>query len=458
MSLQETKAAAATLLPHQMGVACPKATEHIPMMRQELIRSLAESPENDDWVLTQVDLTNAFNCVSRQHMLLAASESIPHLMPWLNCLYGQHLPLNVKGTEDTHIMSERGPQHGCNFVSFLFSLAIQPVIKALSNLWVNLWYADDGTIVGPTGAVETALHLLRQKMQPLGLELNLKKCVSWGPGLWHAGREDLLLRSTKCLHPEPGSGVIVLGTPVAWPDPSHQFFKSFWRGKLTELRTLLRKLSSLGHAQYEHALLKSSLDAARVTHLLRSMNTQDLDAELQEIRAMLTEAAECLVGKPILKEQMEQVFLPTRLAGLGLKDPCAIRASARLAAIASYATDFLPHSASVPEHLRAQLPADTKQVIAELRSKLGTHATPLEQWAGDNNLIHSASVREKAQQHWQDKVYVLAHRQLMEQASQRDKCRFALQTANTAQWLTCTPKPTDGTELDHCNFKLGLQW
>ena len=137
-----------------------------------------------------------------------------------------------------------------------------------------------------------------------------------------------------------GSGIIVLGTPVSWPDPEHQFFKTFWQGKLTELRTLSRRLSCLGHAQYEHALLKSSLDAAWVTHLLRSMNTQGLDKELAEARAILTEAVECLVGKPVSKDQLSQAFLPTRLAGLGVKTPCLLRASARMADIAPYATDF----------------------------------------------------------------------------------------------------------------------
>ena len=120
-------------------------------------------------------------------MLLQAASAVPHLMPWLNCLYGQYLPLNLKGTDGTHIMSERGAQQGCNFGSFLFSLAIQPIVKTLGNVLVNVWYADYGTIMGPTGAVEAAMHLLQNQLQPLGLELNLKKCVTWGPGIWMAG-------------------------------------------------------------------------------------------------------------------------------------------------------------------------------------------------------------------------------------------------------------------------------
>ena len=112
----------------------------------------------------------------------------------------------------------------------------------------------------------------------------------------------------------------------------------------------------------------------------------------------------------------------------------------------------------VPELLKHQLPAGTKQVIEEPRGQLGIHAIPLEQLAQDTSLLHTASVREKAEQHWQEKVYTLLHKQLSESSSQRDKCRVALQTANTAQWLKCTPKASDGTEMDHRNFKLGLQW
>ena len=40
MMLLETVAAIKQLQPHQMGVSCPRATEDIPMLVQEVVRSL----------------------------------------------------------------------------------------------------------------------------------------------------------------------------------------------------------------------------------------------------------------------------------------------------------------------------------------------------------------------------------------------------------------------------------
>ena len=127
-------------------------------------------------------------------------------------------------------------------------------------------------------------------------------------------------------------------------------------------------------------------------------------------------------------------------------------------ALASYAADFLPHSPLVPEHLRAQLPEDTLITIDALRHHLGQNAVPLAGWAQAVTQLRTASIHEKTQQHWQDKIYSKAMGQLKESVPQRDRCRLALQTPHTAAWLTCTPQPAAGNELDHCNFKLGLQW
>ena len=41
---------------------------------------------------------------------------------------------------------------------------------------------------------------------------------------------------------------------------------------------------------------------------------------------------------------------------------------------------------------------------------------------------------------------------------QRDKCRLALQGPHTAAWLAEAPRAIEGTELDHSDFRLALQW
>ena len=83
---------------------------------------------------------------------------------------------------------------------------------------------------------------------------------------------------------------------------------------------------------------------------------------------------------------------------------------------------------------------------------------PLADWESDPKKIRESSVRERQQQHWQEKTYAALSNQLQATLTQRDKCRRALQGPTSAAWLNTEPKASEGTLLDHCSFTLGLQW
>ena len=110
-----------------------------------------------------------------------------------------------------------------------------------------------------------------------------------------------------------------------------------------ELRTLTRKVSSIGHAQYEHALLKASADATRIVHLLRSTSPLPALPLMDTLEDVPLEAVQALVSRSLTEHQVTQAFLPTRLSGLGAKNPRNIYLAARLSAIESYAAEFLPN-------------------------------------------------------------------------------------------------------------------
>ena len=97
----------------------------------------------------------------------------------MTTLDGNPLPLLVKGSGGTILESQAGVQQGCNFGTLLFALGIHPVLGALKDLRVNVWYADDGTIVGPLSAVELAFKALLAEFRKIGLEINGQKCVTW---------------------------------------------------------------------------------------------------------------------------------------------------------------------------------------------------------------------------------------------------------------------------------------
>ncbi len=52
-------------------------------------------------------------------------------------------------------------------------------IKNECNLTANVWYLDDGTIVGNRIEVEKALKIIKDESENTGLNLNLNKCELW---------------------------------------------------------------------------------------------------------------------------------------------------------------------------------------------------------------------------------------------------------------------------------------
>ena len=70
------------------------------MMLQEYITNLVEHDPDEPWVMAQLDITNAFNCVDRSSMLAATARMAPALMPWLSLLYRSHMTLFLKNSGD----------------------------------------------------------------------------------------------------------------------------------------------------------------------------------------------------------------------------------------------------------------------------------------------------------------------------------------------------------------------
>ena len=101
--------------------------------------------------MCKIDLTNAFNMVSRQALLEECATHFPELFPWVSWCYGQHPTLwHPMGV----LSSELGVQRGDPLGPLLFSLVLHKLIRTIiedtecSQLLLNLWYLDDGVLSG----------------------------------------------------------------------------------------------------------------------------------------------------------------------------------------------------------------------------------------------------------------------------------------------------------------------
>jgi len=111
-----------------MGVNVVNATEHI---MRDISDWTAAHPAGD--LLLQVDLTNAFNCVDRQHMLREVLRLTPALYPYAFAFYGQRsrmcgLPFPV--------WCEQGVQQGDVCGPVFFS-----VVALVSRRWSHTRFA-----------------------------------------------------------------------------------------------------------------------------------------------------------------------------------------------------------------------------------------------------------------------------------------------------------------------------
>ena len=95
------------------------------------------------------DFRNAFNSVDRSAFLSSVHRSFPGLYAWTEWCYGS--PTVLLYNHSDIILSSCGVQQGDPLGPFLFSLVLAPIIEKIQALSpdLNLWYLDDGVIVGP---------------------------------------------------------------------------------------------------------------------------------------------------------------------------------------------------------------------------------------------------------------------------------------------------------------------
>jgi Reverse transcriptase (RNA-dependent DNA polymerase) len=129
------------------------------------------------------NFSNAFNKVSRQTFLDECAIHFPQVSPWLNFCYMSPPKLRVIG--GAIIEAESGTSQGDPCGPFAFALVhhkLHEVLNALDRqLKFNVWYLDDGKLIGKHADLRRALDYILTEGPALGLNLNLSKCSVWWP-------------------------------------------------------------------------------------------------------------------------------------------------------------------------------------------------------------------------------------------------------------------------------------
>ena len=232
------------------------------------------------------------------------------------------------------ITSEQGVQQGDPLGPLLYSLTWQKVLKKLpETLALNVWYLDDGHLIGTPEVLKDALSILEREGAEMAIRLNPTKCCLWGPA---TGLQNLNGMTTWEKIPRTpwnhDSGIKVLGIPVGFPN-THGFAKTILKKAIGDLDEACTVLQSLGDVQCEHLLLRYCLDACKLIHFLRSYNGTALEAEIQQASKLIRDCWAGISGIPDLSNnEWVQSTLPMRLGGMGIKDPTVIAPAARMAA------------------------------------------------------------------------------------------------------------------------------
>eukprot|EP00731_Ephydatia_muelleri_P037857 Em0581g6a len=130
-----------------------------------------------DFVMFKVDMSNAFNMVSRQ--AVSVCYYFPELLPCVSWYYGSHTSLWHPMGQISSSLVSRKVIHWAQCCLPWFSIGLLPVLMQMIDclqLLLEAWYLDDGVLAGERSAVICALHLIEDLGPHLGLYINFSKC------------------------------------------------------------------------------------------------------------------------------------------------------------------------------------------------------------------------------------------------------------------------------------------
>ena len=234
--------------------------------------------------------------------------------------------------------------------SFLFALTTRDLTLSCKSP-LNVWYLDDVVMGGQLQSVKEDLKKIVDSKKSLGLTVKLSKCELMlidSQSVIDSARE---FPGIKVIQPED---LTLLGAPVL-PCANEKVLSA----KLDTLKTLTDHLKLL-HEHDALYLLKNCMAIPKLMYFLRTAPcflNPDLLAEYDET---IKTGLENILNVKITDPVWDQVSLPTKLGGFGIRKTTELAISGYLSSVSAVeqgVKDLLGYDPNLtPPHLAAQIP------------------------------------------------------------------------------------------------------
>ena len=225
-----------------------------------------------DMAMLMTDWKNAFNSTNRKVALALVLKHVPWAHAFVSYCYEE--PSTLLFDKKTVIPSEEGVQQGDPLGPLLFSLVLNELTQKLpASLAANLWYLDDGHLVGGKGSLREAWALLiSPEAKALGLHLQPPKCQL----ALAEGGEELEELAQEFGIPDSrirrDGNFMVLGSPVGSPE---YCAAQILAGAGRKNEAGLAAIEQLTDPQAKTHLMVACTGTCRVIHLARTSPPSD---------------------------------------------------------------------------------------------------------------------------------------------------------------------------------------
>jgi hypothetical protein len=215
-------------------------------------------------------MRGTLSILSRQKMLDAAREYAPNLVRWINLIYGEQNPPSLLGTTNSRAKKDLSNLRGDPAALLLFSLAIQPLQRKISNtcdLALNTYYADDGKVGGGILEVHMALNIPRDEGPVVQYYLPPTKTLGYGRTM-NSTKLATLVRAYPMDMSYHDAGVTILGVLIVDNSYVMQYLDDKF-ASIDRVLTLILNMSAICDIRLAFHAHRLCAQAFQLVHLLR---------------------------------------------------------------------------------------------------------------------------------------------------------------------------------------------